>query len=246
MTEQPAWNEADSQLYLQLADLAVPDRERQNAIIIELVTEAVARSRADRARIAELCCGGGDLAELILTNVATADYLGYDGSAQMLETTGNRLAPFTDRVTLREFDLAASDWRTNFNATAYVTSLAVHHLDGRQKAQLFADIHDRLNSGGVFVLADLVEPAASIGRRIAAREYDDVVKQRSKRISGDLSGFDRFSDAQWNYFRHGDDRGIDVPSTLADQLTWLHEAGFIDVDVHWMAAGHALMSGWRA
>ena len=30
---------------------------------------------------------------------------------------------------------------------------------------------------------------------------------------------------------------------LRDQLKWLEQAGFVDVDVFWMQAGHALFGG---
>ena len=39
-----------------------------------------------------------------------------------------------------------------------VSALAVHHLDGRGKAQLFARVHGALRPGGRFVLGDLVLP----------------------------------------------------------------------------------------
>ena len=38
-------------------------------------------------------------------------------------------------------------------------------------------------------------------------------------------------------------RAFDKPSPLFDQLKWLDEAGFTDVDVFWMKAGHAIFSG---
>ena len=36
---------------------------------------------------------------------------------------------------------------------------------------------------------------------------------------------------------------IDKPSTLFEQLTWLAQAGFAEVDVYWVQAGHALFGG---
>ncbi len=39
---------------------------------------------------------------------------------------------------------------------------------------------------------------------------------------------------------------IDKPSRLFEQLIWLEQAGFLDVDVHWMKAGHAIFGGRKA
>jgi hypothetical protein len=39
---------------------------------------------------------------------------------------------------------------------------------------------------------------------------------------------------------------MDKPSRLSDQFRWLEEAGFAEVDVFWMQAGHAIYGGRRA
>ncbi len=44
-------------------------------------------------------------------------------------------------------------------------------------------------------------------------------------------------------YRYPDVDDIDKPSRLLDQLKWLEQAGFADVDVFWMQAGHALFGG---
>jgi hypothetical protein len=44
-------------------------------------------------------------------------------------------------------------------------------------------------------------------------------------------------------YRYFDPDDIDRPSRLFDQLKWLERAGFVDVDVYWMQAGHAIFGG---
>jgi len=41
---------------------------------------------------------------------------------------------------------------------AVVSALAIHHLDGEEKRELFAAVHDRLLPGGRFAIADVVVP----------------------------------------------------------------------------------------
>ncbi len=240
--ENPAWKETDSALYLTLADIAVPDRERQTQIIVDLVGAAAGDNGGT---VAELCCGGGDLGLALLSELPGIAYLGLDGSEQMLSTTRLKLADHADRVSLDSFDLAARDWRRFTGLSACVSSLAVHHLAGPDKATLFADIRGMLRPGGVFVLADIMEPATAIGARIAAREWDDNARQRSRARSGDDTAFNEFQRARWNYFTYGDDEGLDVPSPVADHLAWLREAGFVGVDVHFFLAGHGIIAGWK-
>jgi len=234
------WSEADSQDYRNLARYAVPERERQIAIITRLVEAANVPGD-----VLDLCCGEGFLTHAIMAALPTTRLLAYDGSEAMLAET-RKGAPDPDRVTVKLIDLARSDWRTfSPPLRAAVSSLAIHHLDGREKRQLFADLHAAIAPGGVFVLADLVEPAQTIGTRISADLWDEETRRRALDADGEATGFEIFERAEWNYFRYGDDSGMDRPSTLTDHLDWLREAGFDGVDVHWLVAGHAIISAWR-
>ena len=58
-----------------------------------------------------------------------------------------------------------------------------------------------------------------------------------------LRAFEEFRRLGWNYFRDPDGDPIDKPSSLAEQLAWMAEAGLAGVDCHWLLAGHAIFSG---
>jgi tRNA (cmo5U34)-methyltransferase len=47
-------------------------------------------------------------------------------------------------------------------------------------------------------------------------------------------------------YRYFNPQDIDQPARLYDQLRWLEQAGFCDVDVFWMQAGHAIFGGRKA
>ena len=168
---------------------------------------------------------------------------GRDGSVEMLKRAAERLTRFGNRFQGSLFDLASTDWRKpGFAIHAVVSSLAIHHLTGPQKQALFLDVYRMLGDGGVFIIADIVEPANEAGKRLAAETWDEVVRRQSLEIDGNTDAFDFFVREQWNTFRYLDPEDIDKPSPLFDQLRWLEQAGFVDVDVHWMLAGHAVFS----
>jgi tRNA (cmo5U34)-methyltransferase len=125
-----------------------------------------------------------------------------------------------------------------------VSSLAIHHLDGTGKRELFRDVYRMLEPGGAFLIADLVMPASEAGLRLAARSWDEAVRERSLRLLGDERAFERFEEEKWNLYRYPDPE-VDRPSGLYEQLTWLREAGFENVDVSWMRAGHAVFGGTK-
>lgn len=236
----PAWTEEDSEVYRELSSVAVPDRERQIAI----VTELVAGAQAD-GPILELCSGEGLWTRALLDALPGATVIACDGSESMLEET-RRTAGDPARLETRLFDLAADDWRTyDGELRAVVSSLAVHHLDGGGKRTLFADLHRALRPGGVFVLADVIRPATRLGDGIAARMWDEETRRRSQARDGTLAAYERFSAAGWNHFHDEAPDPVDKPSAVREHFDWLGEAGFTDVDMHWMLAGQALFSAWK-
>jgi tRNA (cmo5U34)-methyltransferase len=120
--------------------------------------------------------------------------------------------------------------------------MAIHHLPGLQKQQLFTDVLQMFTGDGIFIIADIIEHTNEMGKNQAAKALDEAVRRRSIELDGNTAAFDFFQKEGWNIFRHLDPKDIDKPSPLFDQLKWLEESGFINIDVHWMLAGHAIFS----
>ena len=236
------WDEETSRRYLDYGRYFVPQRQGQMRIMLDLL-----KGIPQPSQIVELCCGEGLLAELMLDEFPDSAYWGLDGSKLMLERAEQKLARFTDRVRLSSFDLADRSWRkVNQLVQAVVSSLSIHHLDGEAKQLLFKDVYAMLVSGGAFVVADMIEPVTTWGRKVAADAWDEVVREQSLQLNGNMKGLDFFEREGWNTYRYLDPDDIDHPSPLFDQLKWLEQAGFMHIDVHFMQAGHALFSGWKA
>ncbi|MEQ8814280.1 MAG: class I SAM-dependent methyltransferase [Thalassobaculum sp.] len=235
------WTEAETATYRDLSRYAVPQRERQIALIVDRVAAA-----AVPGDVLEICCGEGLLTAALLEALPDVRVHAFDGSAAMLAATRERAEAMSGRLVTRRIDLAGRDWR-RFDAPlrAAVSSLAVHHLDGPGKRDLFADLHAALAPGGVFVLADVVQPATAAGNAIAADLWDQEVRGRALSLDGNLEGFEAFRRADWNHFRHKELDPIDQPSTVVEQLDWLRAAGFVEVDLHWMTAGQMILSAVR-
>jgi tRNA (cmo5U34)-methyltransferase len=235
------WREDDSALFIDYGRAFTPERERQQAIICELVASVMP------ARVVELCCGAGELLSLLLERLPAARALALDGSPAMLAKTKHTCAAHAERLELQQFDLAAQGWRRLEPAPAAIcSSLAVHHLDGGQKQQLFKDLHVALRPGGIFVLADLIRPQSDAGWRIAAEDWDRAVVLRSQQIYGDDRAEQKFAELRWNYFCWPDDNTIDHPSSVAEHFSWLEAAGFEAIELHWLLAGHAIFSARKA
>ena len=236
-----SWTEDDSDLYQEIAPVAVPARAEQMAALLTLIPA----QETGACRIVELACGEGRFGEALLTAFPRATYLGLDGSAGMREMAGRRLERFGGRARAVSFELASTDWAHMADgADVVISSLAIHHLDAPGKRALFGAIAPRLSANGALLIADLIEPARPEAAALFAGGWDHAVAVAAR---GQANGEHRaaaFHAAQWNHYRHPDP--MDRPSPLFDQLCWLRDAGFAIVDCFWMQAGHAIYGGYRA
>ena len=114
---------------------------------------AAAASRDRVARILDLGTGTGVTACRVLEVHPHARLVGVDESREMLAAAAQVLPAETDlRVARLEDPLPPGPF------DLVVTALAVHHLDGPRKADLFHRVAGVLESGGRFVLGDLIVP----------------------------------------------------------------------------------------
>lgn len=151
------WNPDD---YLDLVHAEVPDYER--------LQDEVGRASDGIAatRLLELGTGTGVTAPRVLDRHPGAHLTGIDSSPEML---ANADLPDAD---LRVQDLGDPLPHGPFDLV--FSALAVHHLDGPGKADLFARVAAALAPGGRFVLGDVVVPAdpADVVTPIDDRHYD--------------------------------------------------------------------------
>ena len=146
----------------------------------------------------ELGIGTGETALRVLARNPGARLTGIDASAAMLAAARARLPAEAELHVQRLEDPLPEG---PFDVT--VSVLAVHHLDGEGKRDLFrriADVSER------FVLGDVVVPE---------RPEDAVIE---------IDGV------------------YDTPSTVAEQLAWLRDAGFAQADARMITGDLALVT----
>ena len=240
MDRQPGWDESSSRDFIDLGRFFVPEREEQIEAVLALIPAP------GDGLLVDLCCGEGLLSRALLERFPRARVLALDLSPAMLAQARTTCSAYEGRFATRPFDLADRSWRAFSEPVhAFVSSLAIHHLDGDGKRRLYRDLAAALAPGGALVIADLVLPANPAAQALAAKAWDDAVRRRSLELSGGLEPYERFREMQWNLWAETEPDPIDKPSPLLDQLRWLEEAGLNGVDVCWMKAGHAVFGGRR-
>lgn len=119
----------------------------------ELQEQAAAATEGVRAsEILELGVGTGETARRVLERHAGARLTGIDSSPEMLGRAREALPGADLRVGRLEDPLPAGPF------DLVVSALAVHHLDGEGKRELFRRVAAVVRPGGRFVLADVVVP----------------------------------------------------------------------------------------
>jgi cyclopropane fatty-acyl-phospholipid synthase-like methyltransferase len=103
-------------------------------------------------RLLELGTGTGETAVHVLAARPGAELVGVDASEAMLSRARVRLPEASLSVARLQDPLPAGPFDVVFSA------LAVHHLDAREKASLFARVAEVVAAGGRFVLGDLIVP----------------------------------------------------------------------------------------
>jgi tRNA (cmo5U34)-methyltransferase len=133
--------------YLATMREAVPGYDR-------LEDETLAATGVGANSVLELGTGTGETARRVLDRHPDAQLIGIDASLGMVNVARESLP--SDRVKLLVGRLEDPLPEGSFDLV--VSALAVHHLEGTAKADLFRRIASRLDLAGRFVLADVVEP----------------------------------------------------------------------------------------
>ena len=138
--------EWDPDTYLAEMAAEVPGYE-------ELQEAVVAATVAVRTkRVLELGTGSGETAVRLRARHPGAAWVGIDASEPMLARASERLPGADLRLQRLQDELPEGPF------DLVVSALAVHHLDGAGKRDLFARVARVLQPDGLFVLGDVVVP----------------------------------------------------------------------------------------
>ncbi len=167
-------------------------------------------------RVLDLGTGDGRLLDLVLTARPGSTGVGLDVNVEMLARAGERFAG-DDRVTIAAHDLD-EPLPGDDRFDLIVSSFAIHHVTDERKASLYRECFERLAPGGTFLN---LEHVASVSDRLHA-EF--------------LAALD---------IDPADDDPSNILALVEDQLGWLRDAGFVEVDCHWRWRELALLAGVR-
>jgi tRNA (cmo5U34)-methyltransferase len=188
--------------------------------------EALGLAARPLRRVLDLGAGTGLLAAMVAHAHPDAELVLLDGATGMLEQARERLGDDASYVTADLRDrLPAGPW------DAVVSALAIHHLDDPGKRDLFARVHGALAPGGVFVNAEQVLGATPALDAVYERRHHDAALRLGTTAQEWAATLERMAH--------------DRCARVEDQLAWLRDAGFADVDAPWRDGRFAVLAARR-
>lgn len=194
------------------------------------------RGRDEEFRLLDLGAGTGLSSALVAEAFPKARFTLVDASEGMLSRARERFADepsATERFEVRVLDFAEEPLpEVPGGYEVVISALAIHHLSGEDKKKLFGKVYEVLADGGVFVNGDQVlGPTPELEKR-----YGEVwLRQVRENGVAERDLADSLS-------RMREDR----QSTLEEQLAWLRNVGFEQVDCAYKNYRFAVYGGRRA
>lgn len=182
------------------------------------------------ASVLELGVGTGMLAFKILSKFAVRKYAGYEISENLMALAKARLSFFPSKI-----DLSDKDFRTIKPANSFqsaVSTMTFHYLSNKDKKMVFKNVYDSLKNNGIFIIGDRIiseQPFLKdvfVKRMVAS--WDNTTKNWRRIIRKTHNTVDDSKEEPWY---------------LEDQLLWLKEVGFSEVECIWREFNYCVFYG---
>lgn len=177
------------------------------------IASSIAETNLKNPNILDIGAGTGLLSSFILDKFPGANITLIDISEKMLEVAKER---FIAKPNITYIIDDYTNYKLDKKFDVIISSLSIHHLTNDEKKRLYSDIYSSLNSNGVFINADQVLGRTPFLESLYKKDWKYKVENSGLSKDEIYSAYERAK--------------LDKMSTLNDQLTWLRDIGFQDVD----------------
>lgn len=183
--------------------------------IFAAALEQMPFEKAASIRVLDLGAGTGLFSWHVLGEYPDARFTLCDLAPNMLEVARQRFAPYAGQFTYLVEDYRQIPADQKFDLV--ISSLSIHHLPDEDKRALFVRIHSLLEDGGLFINIDQVKGPTEYWQAHYWAQWLELVRHNGAPEDQIEASIQRR-------------REYDREASLADQLLWLGQAGFSQVD----------------
>ena len=231
---------AQSKNFLQGTRAAIPLALEQLDMIGRVAGMAVSKPE----RILDLGCGGGELGLYLLERYPEAFCLFTDFSETMLDAAQERIRQAGAKGEAMKLDFSAPEWveyaRPHGPFDIILSGFAIHHQSRERKIGVYGEVYSLLRPDGLFLnLENVSSPTEKLSRFFEKTFVDALVKSReAKGLPADREKLFR----EWKPRR---DEDLIMTSSMEEQLSWLVDIGFSNVDCYFKYLEFALFGGQK-
>ena len=166
-------------------------------------------------RVLDLGAGTGLFSWRVLEEYPAAQFTLCDLAPKMLEIARGRFAAYPSQFTYLVEDYRQTPADQKFDLV--ISSLSIHHLSDEDKRALFIRIYSLLEDGGLFINIDQVWGPTEYWQSRYWEQWLEKVRRGGASQDQIVASVKRRKE-------------YDREASLADQLQWLEQAGFSQVD----------------
>jgi tRNA (cmo5U34)-methyltransferase len=196
--------------------------------MVDALVSAIPFGKSSVIKVVDLGCGTGTISKRVKSVFSKAEITCLDVAENMIEMARNKLSGQSNiKYQLGDFN----HFHFGEQYDVAISSLSLHHLvRDEDKRTFYRKIYKALTPGGIFYNADNV---------IASNDYlQDIYMNKWKQFMRKKISEEEIEN-NWIPRYYVEDR----PAKLVDQLIWLKEIGFTDVDVIWKYYNFAVYGG---
>jgi len=232
--------------------------DEERASLVRRMVHLIPSDPDASIRVLDLGGGYGFVTRLVLEVFPRARVVLHDFSEPMLAEAKEHLSAFGDAVSFARGDLMTPDWVENLPGEfdAVVSSIAIHNVRFPERVRgIYREVFSLVAPSGCFLNFDRVELSGNLigdaerHERLMARRHErfaDTGEWRSlAAIEAELGSRRRRADVGAEATGAAHRISSQEPATLANQLRWLTEAGFSEVECFWRDGHRALIGAYR-
>lgn len=176
------------------------------------VTVSVASVNVENPDILDIGAGTGLLSAFLMEKYPQASFTLIDISEKMLDVAKER---FRNNSNVKYIVADYSKYPFTEKYDIVMSALSIHHLEDKEKKEIYRKSYSLLKQNGIFINADQVYGETPFIETLNKETWRQYIEESGLPEEEVLAGYERIR--------------LDKEAKLDQQLDWLNEAGFFDV-----------------